>query len=405
MTAIVLLPGTLDTKGEEYGFVRDRLRELGCTVVLADVGVAGSATVAADVTRDEVARRAGVTIEALLAGNDRGRAMAAMADGATALALELHASGGLHGVLAAGGSGGSSVATAAMRALPIGLPKLMVSTIAAGNVAPYVGSSDIAMQFPVLDIAGLNTITRRVLDNAATAMAAMAERYRQSGPVRPSASVVAITMFGVTTMAADAARRWLEAAGHEVLVFHANGAGGRAMEQLVRQGIVRGCLDLTTTELADELVGGRMSAGPDRLEAAGRESVPQVVSLGALDMVNWGPPDDVPERFRARRLHRHNPMVTLMRTDATETAALGRTIARKLNAATGPVALFIPLGGVSAIARPGEVFHDPDADRALFEALEDELDPRIERVCSDAHINDPDFAVAMARRLHDFMRH
>ncbi len=404
MTATVLLPGTLDTKGEEYAFLRDRLRELGSAVVLADVGVSGSATIVADVTRDEIARRGGVTIDALLAGNDRGHAMVAMANGATSLALELHASGRLHGVLAAGGSGGSSIATATMRALPIGLPKLMVSTIAASNVAPYVGVSDIAMQFPVLDIAGLNTITRRVLDNAATAMAAMAERFEQLGPVRPSASVVAITMFGVTTPAADAARHWLQAAGHEVLVFHANGAGGRAMEKLVRDGIVRGCLDLTTTELADELVGGRMSAGPDRLEAAGRKGVPQVVSLGALDMVNWGPPDDVPERFHARRLYRHNAMVTLMRTDAAETAALGRMIARKLNAATGPVALFIPLGGVSTVARPGEVFHDPDADRALVQALQDELDPRIERIRSDAHINDPGFAVAMARRLHEYMQ-
>ncbi len=404
MTATVLLPGTLDTKGGEYAFLRDRILELGCDVVLADVGVSGTATVAANVSREEIARRAEVTIDALVARNDRGRALAAMADGVTALALELYASARLHGVLAAGGSGGSSIATAAMRALPIGLPKLMVSTIAAGDVAPYVGVFDIAMQFPVLDIAGLNTITRRVLDNAATAMAAMAQRFERLGPVLPSASVVAITMFGVTTPAADAARRWLEAAGHEVLVFHANGAGGRAMEKLVQDGIVRGCLDLTTTELADELVGGRLSAGPDRLEAAGRLGIPQVVSLGALDMVNWGPPDDVPERFRGRRLYRHNAMVTLMRTNAFETAALGRTIARKLNAATGPVALFVPLGGVSTIACPGEVFHDPEADRALVEAIDNELDPRIEQVRSDAHINDPGFAVAMARRLHDYMQ-
>lgn len=250
----------------------------------------------------------------------------------------------------------------------------------------------------------MNTITRRVLDNAATAMAAMAQRFEQLGPVSPAASVVAISMFGVTTPAADAARHWLEAAGHEVLVFHANGAGGRALEKLVQDGIIRGCLDLTTTELADELVGGRLSAGPNRLEAAGRLGIPQVVSLGALDMVNWGPPDDVPERFRHRRLYQHNAMVTLMRTNAIETAELGRVVARKLNAAAGPVTLFIPLGGVSSIARPGEVFHDPDADRALFDAIESELDARIERVRSDAHINDPGFAVAMARRLHEYMQ-
>ena len=250
----------------------------------------------------------------------------------------------------------------------------------------------------------MNTITRRVLDNAATAMAAMAQRFEQLGPVSPAASVVAISMFGVTTPAADAARHWLEAAGHEVLVFHANGAGGHALEKLVQDGIIRGCLDLTTTELADELVGGRLSAGPNRLEAAGRLGIPQVVSLGALDMVNWGPPDDVPERFRHRRLYQHNAVVTLMRTNAIETAELGRVVARKLNAAAGPVTLFIPLGGVSSIACPGKVFHDPDADRALFDAIESELDARIERVRSDAHINDPGFAVAMARRLHEYMQ-
>ncbi len=400
---VVVLVGTLDTKAEEYEYLRDCLVTAGCEVLLVDAGVLGASAAAADVTREAVARAAGRDLDELRAANDRGAAMQAMASGAAIVARALHETGRLHGILAAGGSGGSSVATAAMRGLPIGVPKLMVSTIASSDVRSYVGESDIAMLFPVLDIAGLNTITRRILGNAASAMAGMAALCESQGPIRQTRPVVAISMFGVTTPAVSVARAWLEQAGYEVLVFHANGAGGRAMERLIGDGVVRGCLDLTTTELADELVGGRMSAGPDRLEAAGRLGIPQVVSLGALDMVNFGAIGDVPERFRERRLYRHNPNVTLMRTNAAETAILGRTVAGKLNLATGPTCLFVPLAGISAIARAGEVFFDPDADRALVDALLPSLDPRVKVVEVDTDINDPALALAMARQLHEYI--
>jgi uncharacterized protein (UPF0261 family) len=257
--------------------------------------------------------------------------------------------------------------------------------------------------YSVLDIAGLNALSRRIFTNAAAAAAGMARAFAARDDSEHGTKLVAITMFGVTTPAATAARHWLEQEGYEVLVFHANGAGGRSMEKLIADGMFAGVLDLTTTELADELVGGVLSAGPDRLEAAARTGVPQVVSLGALDMVNFGPIADVPAQFRARKLYRHNANVTLMRTTADECAALGRIIGRKLSGARGPLAVYIPRGGVSALSEPGKAFHDPAADAALFAALADCLAPGVERTDSAASINDPDFAVAMARRLHRFI--
>ena len=306
--------------------------------------------------------------------------------------------------MALGGSGGSTVATAAMRALPVGVPKLMVSTVAAGDVGPYVGTADIMMLYPVVDIAGLNVVSERILSNAAVAVAAMAEAAARAGPVRATRPVVAITMFGVTTPGVTEARTWLEAAGYEVLVFHANGAGGRAMETLMRDGIIGGVLDLTTTELADELVGGVLTAGPNRLEIAGALGLPQVVSLGALDMVNFGPMETVPEKFRDRQFYRHNQNVTLMRTSVSESAGLGATIARKLNGATGPVTVFIPSGGFSSISSEGGAFHDAAADEALIAALKRNLDPAITCVISEAAINDREFATAMARQLDAHMK-
>lgn len=401
--ATVVLIGTLDTKAEEYAFVRSTVEEQGCATLLIDVGIEPCSGMAADVNAFEVALAAGTTLEALRQGGDRGQAMAAMARGATAIAGKLYLAGKLQAVMALGGSGGSSVATTAMRALPIGVPKLMVSTVAAGDVSPYVGTSDIMMLYPVIDFAGLNVISERILKNAAVAAAAMAKVASSVGPIEASRPVVAITMFGVTTKAAMAAREYLEKAGYEVLVFHANGTGGRAMEKLVRDGLVSGVLDLTTTELADEVAGGTLSAGPDRLEAAGDRGLPQVVSLGALDMVNFGPMETVPERFRGRHFHRHNANVTLMRTSPAECAAIGAVIATKLNRAKGPVAVFIPTRGVSAIAVPEGPFFDPQADAALIESLRRHLDPRIACTMQDTDINDFAFAREMAAALHRFM--
>ncbi len=403
MPTVVLL-GTLDTKGIEYEYLRQRLRERGCTVVLIDAGVLGEPRTTPDIPREEVARAAGVELADLVARGDRGEAIATMARGATAVVRRLFEEGQLHGILALGGSGGSALATAAMRALPIGVPKLMVSTLASGDTRPYVGASDIAMLYPVVDIAGINRISERILTNAAAAMAGMAQAYETFRPSAPGKPLIGATMFGVTTPCVTVAREELERRGYEVLVFHATGTGGQAMEGLVKGGFLAGVLDITTTELADELVGGVLSAGPERLEAAGAAGIPQVVSLGALDMVNFGPLETVPERFRERNLYRHNPTVTLMRTTPEECAELGRIIARKLNAARGPVAVFIPLRGFSAIDVEGKPFYDPEADRALIESLKANLAPHIEVHEWDTDINDPAFARAMAARLDELIR-
>jgi uncharacterized protein (UPF0261 family) len=398
----VVLVGTLDTKGHEYAYVRERLREAGADVVLVDAGVLGEPQVAADVTREEVARAAGADHAALVAEADRGRAVEVMGRGAGIVLGRLHDEGRLQGAAAVGGSGNSSIAAAAMRDLPVGVPKLIVSTVASGDTRPYVGAKDVTMMYSVVDIAGINRISAQILTNAAGAIAGMAGAGApaQAGE-RP---LVGATMFGVTTAAVTRARERLEELGYEVLVFHATGTGGQSMEALATGGFLAGVLDLTTTELADELVGGVLSAGPDRLEAAGAAGVPQVVSLGALDMVNFGPRETVPERFADRNLYVHNPTITLMRTTPEENAELGRRIAMKLNAAAAPTVLFVPLGGVSAIDVEGAPFHDPEADEALFAALRERVDgDRVEVVELDADVNDPAFATAMADRLHELV--
>jgi uncharacterized protein (UPF0261 family) len=403
--AVVVLVGTLDTKGTEYAWLRDRVLELGCEVVLVDAGVGEPevpADVAADVPADRVARAAGASIAALREAGDRGAAVTAMGDGAAAVLAELVAAGRADAVLAVGGSGGSSIAARAVRDLPIGLPKLIVSTMASGDVSPYVGAKDVTLTYSVVDIAGVNRVSRLILANAAAAAAGMAMAYAAApaGAEAGERPLVAASMFGVTTPAVEVARARLEELGYEVLVFHATGAGGRALEGLVDSGLLAGVLDMTTTELADELVGGVLSAGPERLTAAGRHGVPQVVAPGALDMVNFGPRDTVPERFAGRNLYVHNPTVTLMRTTPEEMAELGRRVAAKLAAATGPAALFVPLGGVSALDAPGMPFHDPRADEACFDALRDAA---VETARLDMNINEPAFGRAMADRLHEMI--
>jgi uncharacterized protein (UPF0261 family) len=395
----VVLVGTLDTKGHEYAFLRDRVREHGVDVLLVDVGIF-EPQLEPDVSRDAVARAAGADVEELAAAGDRGAAVAAMARGAASLVPKLHADGRLDAIAALGGSGGSSIASAAMRALPVGVPKLMVSTLASGDTRPYVGAVDVTMMYSVVDISGLNSISARIMANAAGAIAGMA---KATVPPLEQKPLVAATMFGVTTPCVTRARERLEELGYEALVFHATGTGGQSMEALVRGGYLAGVLDVTTTELADELVGGVLSAGPERLEAAGEAGVPQVVSLGALDMVNFGPRETVPERFAGRNLYVHNPTVTLMRTTPEECAELGRRIGRKLSAATGPTSLFVPLKGVSMIAVEGQPFHDAAADEALLGGLHETLDG-VEVHELETDINDPAFAVAMADRLHELIR-
>jgi uncharacterized protein (UPF0261 family) len=399
--ATVVLLGTLDTKGLEYRFLCDRVREHGVEVLLLDAGILGEPGATPDIGRDEIAAAVGVDIASLVSANDRGAAIDAMARGAAQVVLGLHAEGRLDGILGLGGSGNSTIIAQAMRALPVGVPKLLVSTVASGDTRPYMGSVDIAMMYSVVDIAGINRISARIMTNAAAMIAGAAKA--QMPDLGAEKRLIGATMFGVTTPCVTAARERLEELGYEVLVFHATGAGGESMEALARAGYLAGVLDATTTELADELVGGVLSAGPHRLQAAGAEGVPQVVSLGALDMVNFGPLESVPERFGDRNLYVHNATVTLMRTTAEECLELGREIGRKLTAAAGPTVLFVPLQGVSAIAVPGQVFHDADADAALLRGLDETLSATVERHDLDTHINDPAFAIAMADRLHELI--
>jgi uncharacterized protein (UPF0261 family) len=401
MSPTVLLIGTLDTKGDEYAFLRDRLWETGVDVLVADVGTLEPPRAKPDITREEVAAGTGADLAALADARDRGAAVTAMADAAAVLARRLHEEGRIDGVLAAGGSGNTAIATRAMQALPVGVPKLMVSTMAAGDTRDYVGSRDVAMMASVADVAGVNSVSARVLGNAAAAMAGMVS----APPVELAVErpLVGATMFGVTTPCLTSAREELERLGYEPVIFHATGVGGQAMEGLMESGFLGGVLDVTTTELCDDLVGGVLSAGPDRLEMAGRLGLPQVVSVGALDMVNFGARDTVPERFEDRNLYVHNPVVTLMRTTKEENAELGRRIASKLSKATGPTALFIPLGGVSMIDAPDQPFHDPEADAALFEELR-KVDDNVELVEMDEHVNDPAFAKAMVAKLDGYMQ-
>ena len=400
----VVIVGTLDTKGKEIGFARDVIEAQGVDVHLVDTGVMDDPEIDPDTPASDVAEAGGgTTLEALREAGDRGEAIGAMGQGAADIAVDLHEDGVLDGILGLGGSGNTSVATEAMRALPVGVPKLMVSTVASGDTEPYVGTRDLAMMYSVADIEGLNQLSRQVIANGALAMVGMVAN--DPGVEVEDRPTVAITMFGVTTPCVQTARKYLEERGYETIVFHATGTGGRAMESLIEEGIVDGVLDVTTTEWADELVGGVLSAGPDRLDGAAAAGIPQVVSTGALDMVNFGPRDTVPEEFEGRQFHVHNPQVTLMRTTPEENAELGEIIAGKLNAATGQTALFLPLDGVSMIDVEGEDFHDPEADAALFDVLWEHVDSEtVEVVELDHPINDDAFAEAMAEKLDAYMQ-
>ncbi len=393
----VFLIATLDTKGREADFVRQLLGAWGVAVTLVDAGALGAPAVEADVSREQLFALGGTPLDEVRRRADRGEAVTVAARGAARLAREAFARDELQGVLGMGGSAGTTIATAAMKALPLGVPKVMVSTLASGTVRQFVGDKDIFMLNAVVDILGLNRVSRQVLSQAAAAMAGLVAHP----PPRPDTAdkpLVAATMFGVTTPCVERARETLERAGYEVLVFHATGNGGQAMESLIAEGLIAGVLDVTTTELADEEVGGFLSAGPRRLEAAAAAGVPQVVSTGALDMVNFYGPESVPEKFKGRLFYRHNANVTLMRTTAEENAAIGAAIARKLSVATGRVAVLLPGQGVSAIDRKGQPFDDPAARRALHDAIRSGL-PKADVTELDLHINDAAFADTAAQKL------
>lgn len=395
----VLLIGTLDTKGVEFQFVREALLRARLTPLVIDAGVTGPPAFEPDIKREAVFKAAGTTLDAIVKAGDRGKAVEAAARGVAKLAADLNDEGKVEGVLSLGGSAGTTIGTAAMRALPFGIPKVMVSTLASGQVKPYVGVRDIMMMYSVVDISGLNRISRTVLSNAAHAMIGMVTPTRPTLDVRADKPLLTATMFGVTTPCVEAGRKLLETSGFEVLVFHATGTGGMTMESFIRDGLITGVFDITTTELADELVGGVLTAGPDRLTAAALAGVPQVISVGALDMVNFGPPDTVPAKFKDRRFYHHNPTVTLMRTTPEENDKLGKEIAQKASAAKGPTAIFLPLKGVSAIDAEGKPFWWPEADKALFDSIRLWKAPSVELVELDLHINEPAFAQAAATKL------
>ncbi|ADO77271.1 Tm-1-like ATP-binding domain-containing protein [Halanaerobium praevalens] len=394
----IVIVGTLDTKGEEFKYIKDIIEGEGLETIVVDAGVMGEAYFEPDIERAQVAEAGGESIEKLIEAGDRGHSMEVMSKGTALIVEELLATGKLNGIISLGGSAGTTIATTAMKRLPVGIPKVMVSTLASGNTRPYVGTKDITMIYSVVDILGVNSLSARILANAAFAVSGMVKD--QTPELEKQRPLIAATMFGVTTPAVEKAREYLETEGYEVLVFHATGTGGKAMENLIESGFIKGVLDITTTELCDELVGGVLSAGPNRLEAAAKNGIPQIVSTGALDMVNFGPLASVPKEFEERNLYQHNANVTLMRTTASENKKLAEIMAKKLNQTQGPTTLFLPLKGVSMIDAPKKPFYNPEADQILFETLKEKINQqKIKIIEKEMHINDQEYALAMAKEL------
>ena len=394
--ATIAVLGTLDSKGHEHAFVAERIRELGHQTLLIDVGTGGPPQIRPDVSREEVAAAGSLDLPALTGRADRGECVSAMAAAAPKLLERLCSEGRIQGVIALGGGGGTAIASAAMRALPIGFPKLIVSTMASGNTAHYVGTKDITMMPGIVDVNGLNRISRTIFSRAAGAICGMVSVSVSTDSTKP---VIVASMFGNTTGCINAAIPLLEKEGYEVLVFHATGTGGRMMESLIESGMVSGVLDITTTELADELVGGVLTAGPDRVEAAGRAGIPAIIVPGCLDMVNFGERSSVPAKFEGRNFYIHNPQITLMRTTPAECSQLGTMLARKINTYSGPVTVLIPRLGISIISAKGGPFFDPAADAALFDSLTSHLRPDVKVIPLDCEINDPVFAQACVDAL------
>jgi len=401
MPKTIALIGALDTKGEEFAFVKAALLRRGHQTLVIDTGVIGEPQLTPDISADAVATAGGTTLHTLRQQADRGQAIESMARGAASIASQLHAAGKIDGILGMGGSAGTAIGTAAMRALPVGFPKLMVSTLASGDTAPYVGVSDILMLPAVVDVAGVNRISARIFANAAGAMSGMVETEPPAISEKP---LIAASMFGNTTQLVDQCRKLLEAQGYEVLVFHATGTGGKIMESLIDAGYINGVLDVTTTEWADELVGGMLTAGPTRLDAAARRGIPQVIAPGCLDMVNFWARNTVPEQFANRQFYVWNPNVTLMRTTPAENAELGRILAEKANRSTAPVAFYLPLQGVSVLDSPGGEFWQPQANQALFAAIKQTVRADIPVYELDNNINDVAFAQAVVQKLLEFLR-
>jgi uncharacterized protein (UPF0261 family) len=402
MAKTVVVVGALDTKGKEFGFVKDLIEKAGLNTLVVDFGVMGKPDFPPGIARDEVARAGGGDLATLSTGQHKDAAMKVMAAGLRAVVSRLYAEGKLDGILGMGGSGGTSIATTAMRALPVGVPKVMVSTVGGGDVSAYTGSKDITFIPSIVDVSGLNSISQVIYANGAGAIAGMVKMERpELGAAKP---LVAASMFGNTTPCVDRARSIMEAAGYEVFVFHATGTGGRTMESLIGDGYIVAALDITTTELADEVCGGVFSAGPDRGQAAPRKGIPTILVPGCVDMANFNGIETVPERYRGRNLYEWNPNVTLLRTNVDENRRMGEMLAAAANAATGPIAVILPLKGVSMLDSEGERFWDPEADGACYDAIRRNLRPGIELIASDHNINDPEFADLCANTLLELLQ-
>ena len=400
MTKTVVVVGSLDTKGEEYALVKKLIESHGLNTLVVDFGVMGQPYFEPDISRNRVAAAGGGELDYLAGGEHKDEAMQTMATGLAAVVRWLYDEGRLDGIIGMGGTGGTSITTTAMRTLPVGVPKLMLSTLGGGDVSAYAGTRDITFMPSIVDVAGINSISRRIYANAAGAIAGMVLTEAPAGEEKP---LITASMFGNTTDCVNRARRFLEGRGYEVLVFHATGTGGRTMESLIADGYIDGSLDITTTELADEVCGGVFSAGPDRGMAASRAGIPAVIVPGCVDMANFGGVETMPQKYRDRTLYKWNPNVTLLRTNVAENTRIGEMIAAAANAATAPVTIVLPLKGVSMLDSEGNQFWDPEADRACFDAIRRDLNPGIRVVEMEANINDEAFADTCATLLLDML--
>ena len=402
MPKTVAIIGAFDTKGQEFSFLKTEIEKHGCKTFMINVGVLGDGPFNSDVTASQIADAGGSTLQKLATEKDRGQAMEVMTRGAAVMAKRLYDQGNFDGIISMGGSGGAVVGTSAMRVLPVGIPKLMVTTVASGDVSAYVGTTDITMMPSIVDVSGLNRISRSIFANAAGAICGMVSAEKAS-TATDDKHLIAATMFGNTTRAVDHAREMLEAKGYEVLVFHATGTGGRTMEMLIDSGFISGVLDMTTTEWADEVCGGVLSAGKTRMEAASKAGIPQVVTPACIDMCNFWAPETIPAKFKDRILYKWNPNITLMRTTPEENTQMGEIFAEKLNMATDPVAVFVPMGGFSEVDYPEKPFWWPEANQAFLDALKKNLRADIPVIVSDKDVNDPEFSGMVAEKLIEFL--
>ena len=401
MGKTIVITGSLDTKGKEFSFLRELIQKEGLETLVIDFGVMGEPAFAPDITRQEVAKAGGGDLTSLTSGEHKDEAMRVMAAGLAVVVRRLFDQGRLDGIIGMGGGGGTSLSTMAMRALPVGVPKVMVSTLGGGDVSAYVGTRDITFIPSIVDVAGFNRISRAIYANAAGAIAGMVKMEKSKGD--DEKPLVAASMFGNTTLAVDRARAVLETHGFEVLVFHATGTGGKTMEGLISDGHIAASLDITTTELADEVCGGVLSAGPERCLAASRAGIPAVLVPGCVDMANFWAMNTVPDKYKSRKLYQWNPNITLLRTNAEENKRIGEMIAAAANAATAPVAILIPLKGVSQLDSTGGAFWDPQADQTCFEAIKRDLRPGIPVIEMDNNVNDSEFADRAAQTLLDML--